>query len=118
MWDMAENITGRKKACLRLLCKGEKDGDIAVSLGVSEDAIDKWKADAGFKEAYDAYMKREICYAAGRAFRTEMDILDKGGKEALSAAKDIMDRGGFKIKPKAEAVSTAGYVDDIPEHIL
>ena len=118
MWDMAEDIRGRKKACLRLLCKGEKESDIAERLGVSEDAVNKWKADADFKEAYDVYIKREIGYAAGRALKAEIDILDKGGKEALSAAKDIMDRGGFKIKPKAEASGAVGYVDDIPEDIL
>ncbi len=115
---MAEDIKGRKKTCLRLLCKGEKESDIAERLGVSEDVINKWKADEDFKKAYDAYMKREICYAAGRAFRAEIDIIDKGGKEALGAAKDILDRGGFKIKPKAEAEASAGYVDDIPEDIL
>ncbi len=114
----ADEIRGRKKACLRLLCRGEKDADIACSLGISEDVIGKWKAEDDFRAAYDAYMKREICYAAGRAFKAEMDILDKGGKEALSAAKDIMDRGGFKTRAKAEALNNRGYVDDIPEDII
>ena len=57
---MAEDIKGRKKACLRLLCKGEKESDIAERLGVSEDVINKWKADEDFKKAYDAYMKSFI----------------------------------------------------------
>jgi len=118
---LAEEIKGKKKACIELMAKGETDeGAIAEKAGISCDTLRRWKGEEAFKAAHSEAIKNEMAYAAGRALRAEIDMIEKGGREALSAAKDLLDRSGFKQGGRAVTATAIvpGYVDDIPEDIL
>ena len=91
--------------CLELMIRGEmKDKEIAKAINVTQKTICEWKKNcAEFQEEYNSLMRSSLQYAAPKAFRKQMSLLDsKNDMVAHLAAKDIMDRAGFSSVDKVE----------------
>lgn len=84
--------------CLELMVSGGKtDKEIAEAINISPKTICDWKKNSPeFQEEYNKLMKTNLQYAAPRAFKKQMKLLDsRNDMVAHMAAKDIMDRAGF-----------------------
>ena len=92
--------------CLQLMVKGDMtDKEIAESINIAQKTICDWKKNCKeFQDEYNSLMRRSLQYAAPKAFRKQMKLLDsKNDMVAHLAAKDIMDRAGFNPTDKIEA---------------
>ena len=116
---MAESLKKRRAKCISLMARGIDESEIASLTGIDEGMLDKWKADESFMAELRAEVSRLMQCAAGKALSAEISIMEKGGSSALSAAKDILDRSGYKHQ-KAFCGDADGdfFIDDIPEDIL
>lgn len=92
--------------CLELMIQGTMtDKDIAEAINITQKTICVWKKDCKeFQDEYNSLMRRSLQYAAPKAFRKQMALLEsKNDMVAHLAAKDIMDRAGFNPTEKIEA---------------
>lgn len=102
----------KQKTCIDMLVDASmSQKEIAQALGVAEQTICRWKRDEEFAAEYSSRLRKKIHLAAAKAFKTEQDLLlhSESDKVRLGAAKDILDRAGFK--PKDE-ISLTQSVDD------
>lgn len=95
--------------CLEFMIRGNMtDKEIAEAINVSQKTICEWKKkNTEFQDEYNALMRNSLQYAAPKAFRKQLSLLEsKNDMVAHLAAKDIMDRAGFspvdKIDLKAD----------------
>ena len=91
--------------CLELMIRGDMtDKDIAEAINVAQKTICDWKKNnAEFQNEYNALMRNSLQYAAPKAFRKQIALLNsKNDMVAHLAAKDIMDRAGFQPTEKVE----------------
>lgn len=91
--------------CLELMIQGNMtDKDIAAAINVAQKTICDWKKNCKeFQDEYNSLMRRSLQYAAPKAFRKQMSLLDSNNDMvAHLAAKDIMDRAGFNPTDKME----------------
>ena len=91
--------------CLELMVKGDMtDKDIAAAINITQKTICDWKKNSKeFQDEYNSLMRSSLQYAAPRAFRKQLALLDsKNDMVAHLAAKDIMDRAGFSPAEKIE----------------
>lgn len=96
-------LKGRQKKCLELMITGKhSQKEIAEMIGVTEQTIVNWKKNKEFIDEYNSALKKQINLHAAAAFRTEAEILKSGDNDTvrLNAAKDILDRAGFKPADK------------------
>ena len=109
--------------CLEFMIRGNMtDKEIAEAINVSQKTICEWKKkNTEFQDEYNALMRNSLQYAAPKAFRKQLSLLEsKNDMVAHLAAKDIMDRAGFspvdKIDLKADVDTelhiTIDYGDD------
>lgn len=71
--------------------------EIAEILHVSEATICNWKKNQEFINEYTSSLKNSMKDVAAKAFQTEVSLLRaKSEMVRLMAAKDILDRAGFK----------------------
>jgi uncharacterized protein YjcR len=92
--------------CLELMVRGDMtDKDIAEAINVAPKTICEWKKkNPEFQDEFNALMRNGLQYAAPKAFRKQMALLNsKNDMVAHLAAKDIMDRAGFQTTEKIEA---------------
>ena len=92
--------------CLQLMVQGAMtDRQIAEAINVAPKTICEWKkTNKEFQEEYNNLMRNSLQYAAPKAFRKQMALLNsKNDMVAHLAAKDIMDRAGFQPTEKIEA---------------
>lgn len=106
--------------CLQLMITGTMtDKDIAAAINVTPKTICEWKKHSTeFQDEYNALMRSSLQYAAPKAFRKQMALLDsKNDMVAHLAAKDIMDRAGFQTIEKVELEASMGVtiIDDFGE---
>lgn len=91
--------------CLQLMVAGTMtDKAIAEAINVAPKTICEWKKhNEEFQTEYAAMMRSSLQYAAPRAFRKQVELL-KSTNEMVAhlAAKDIMDRAGFKPVDKVD----------------
>lgn len=104
--------------CLELMVKGEMtDKDIAAAINITQKTICDWKKNCKeFQDEYNTLMRSSLQYAAPKAFRKQIALLDsKNDMVAHLAAKDIMDRAGFAPTDKleVEGLQRVVIVDDI-----
>lgn len=95
----------KQAKCLELMIQGTMtDKAIAESINVSQKTICDWKKNnTEFQDEYNSLMRSSLQYAAPKAFRKQMALLDsKNDMVAHLAAKDIMDRAGFQPTEKVE----------------
>ena len=99
-----KDLSPKQYKCLALLAAGEtKQKEIAAKINVSEKTICAWKKDAVFLKELERMTRSNICFLAGKAFRTEMKLLDsKNQFVRLQAAQDILNRAGLKPTDKLE----------------
>jgi uncharacterized protein YjcR len=99
--------------CLELMVQGNMtDKDIAEAINITQKTICEWKKNCKeFQDEYNSLMRRSLQYAAPKAFRKQVALLDsKNDMVAHLAAKDIMDRAGFNPVDKIEAEITLPVV--------
>lgn len=92
-------MNSKQIKCVQMLAAGElSQKEIAEKLRVSQQTICNWKKSTEFLSAYDEQIKANIRSLAGLAFKTQKDLLVKSKQDnvRLAAAKDILDRGGYK----------------------
>ena len=91
--------------CLELMIQGHMtDKDIAKAINITQKTICDWKKNCKeFQDEYNALMRSALQYAAPKAFRKQMALLESDSDMvAHLAAKDIMDRAGFNPTDKIE----------------
>ena len=91
--------------CLELMIQGNMtDKEIAESINVAQKTICEWKKNnKEFQDEYNSLMRSSLQYAAPKAFRKQLSLLNsKNDMVAHLAAKDIMDRAGFSPTEKIE----------------
>ena len=91
--------------CLELMIQGNMtDKEIAESINVAQKTICEWKKNnKEFQDEYNSLMRGSLQYAAPKAFRKQLALLNsKNDMVAHLAAKDIMDRAGFSPTEKIE----------------
>lgn len=105
-------LKGKQKKCLELMLTGDyTQKEIAKEIGVTEQTIVNWKKNDEFAEEYNSALKKRINLHAATAFKTETELLKNADSDSvrLNAAKDILDRAGFK--PRDE-VSLIPHIDE------
>lgn len=91
--------------CLEMMIRGDMtDKEIAESINITQKTICEWKKkNKEFQDEYNSLMRNSLQYAAPKAFRKQMSLLDsRNDMVAHLAAKDIMDRAGFNPTDKIE----------------
>lgn len=91
-------LNSKQKKCIELMVEGNKtQKEISEILHVSEATICNWKKNDEFKSDYTSSLKNSMKDVAAKAFRTEVSLLKARSETVrLMAAKDILDRAGFK----------------------
>jgi len=98
-------LNPKQVKCLELMIQGQlTDKDIAKSINITQKTICEWKKNnKEFQDEYNSLMRSSLQYAAPKAFRKQMALLNsKNDMVAHLAAKDIMDRAGFNPTDKIE----------------
>ena len=98
-------LNPKQVKCLELMIQGNMtDKKIAEAIDVAQKTICEWKKNnKEFQDEYNSLMRSSLQYAAPKAFRKQMALLDsKNDMVAHLAAKDIMDRAGFSPTDKIE----------------
>lgn len=91
--------------CLELMIRGDMtDKEIAETINITQKTICDWKKNSEeFQNEYNKLMRGSLQFAAPKAFRKQMSLLNsKNDMVAHLAAKDIMDRAGFNPTDKLE----------------
>ena len=111
----------KKQECLRMMADDIPQRDIAKKLGISESTISRWKRTPEFKketEVGDVGLWEKLRSAAPKSVDAIIDLSINAKNESVrfAAAKDILDRLGFKpdesIKVNMEPVV---IVNDLKE---
>lgn len=108
-------LKGKQLKAIEMLIKGDKkDSEIAEALAIGARTLSRWKnEDAEFKKEYVLQMNRSLNYTAAKAFKKQVALLNsKNDMVAHLAAKDLMDRGGFKAGDKIRITAAEEMQDD------
>ncbi len=91
-------LTPKQRKAAELLASGQyTQKEIAGVVKVSEQTICTWKKNFAFMDEYETLMRQQFQVMAAKAFKTQIALLDsKNDMVRHLAAKDLMDRGGFK----------------------
>ncbi len=97
-------LNSKQRKCIELLAIGRNNQkEIAEELSVTEATICNWKKNDEFMAAYTETLKDNMKSVAAKAFHTEIKLLNARSEMVrLMAAKDILDRAGFKPKDQQE----------------
>lgn len=90
--------------CLGMLVSADMtQRQIAEELKVTEQTICAWKKNPEFIEGYNNLMRSTVRSVSAKALKTMVKLLDADSEQVrLNAAKDILDRAGFKPEDKVE----------------
>ena len=71
-------LNPKQVKCLELMIKGDMtDKDIAASINITQKTICEWKKNnKEFQDEYNSLMRSSLQYAAPKAFRKQMALLD------------------------------------------
>ena len=100
------SLKPKQVKCLQLMVQGDMtDKKIAEAINITQKTICEWKKNCKeFQDEYNSLMRSSLQYAAPKAFRKQLSLLEsKNDMVAHLAAKDIMDRAGFTPVEKIEA---------------
>lgn len=91
-------LNSKQKKCIELMVAGDRtQKEIAKVINISQATICNWKKTKEFMSEYTSSLKDSMKDVAARAFRTEVSLLGARSEMVrLMAAKDILDRAGFK----------------------
>ena len=96
-------LNKKQKKCIEMMLFGDlTQKEIAAEIKVSEQTISHWKKHVPeFMKEYESALREGIREAAAKAFRTQVELLSsKNPMTRHMAAKDILDRAGFKADEK------------------
>ena len=95
-------LNSKQLKCIELMVSGENtQKEISKALKVSEVTICNWKKNAEFMDEYNSALKDSIREVAAKAFKTQVKLLTAQSEMVrYMAAKDILDRAGFKPTEK------------------
>ena len=96
-------LTRKQKKCIEMMLSGDfTQKEIAGKIKVSEQTICNWKKNVPeFMQEYESSLREGIREAAAKAFQTQVRLLNsKSSMTQHLAAKDILDRAGFKTDDK------------------
>lgn len=91
-------LNSKQRKCVELMTEGSRtQREIAAKLRVTEATICNWKKNAEFMAEYASALKSSMREVAAKAFCVEKSLLKARSESVrLMAAKDILDRAGFK----------------------
>ena len=92
------DLTPKQRKAVELLASGQyTQKEVAALVKVSEQTVSTWKKNILFMAEYDRLMRQQFQTMAAKAFKTQTALLDsENDMVRYLAAKDLMDRGGFK----------------------
>lgn len=95
-------LSKKQKKCLELMAVSDlSQREIAKQIDVAEETISRWKKDVEFTSELNMLVRISIQSLAAKAFHTQMKLLtSKSDMVKYMAAKDILDRAGFKPSDK------------------
>lgn len=98
----------KQKKCIEMLvCGSYTQVQIARELKISEQTICNWKKDEEFSSELSKQLRVCVQTLAPKAVRTMENLLQSESDNVrFSAAKDILDRTGFKPQEKLEVSGT------------
>ena len=98
----------RQKKCIEMLVSGTMtQADIAAALKVSEQTICNWKKNEEFEEELAAANRLVISSLVPAAVQRTKALLNAESEAVqLAAAKDILDRAGYKAQDKIQVDGT------------
>lgn len=98
----------RQKKCIEMLVSGTMtQADIAAALKVSEQTICNWKKNEEFAEELAAANRLVISSLVPAAVQRTKALLNAESEAVqLAAAKDILDRAGYKAQDKIQVDGT------------
>lgn len=111
-------LNSKQKKCIEMLTASNRtQKEIAGKLRVTEETVCNWKKNDEFMTEYTTSLKNSTKDMAAKAFCVEKSLLKARSETVrLMAAKDILDRVGFKtddnINLNGEAVI---LVNDLQE---
>lgn len=109
-------LNSKQRKCIEYMVQGERtQKEIAEILHVTEATICNWKKNDEFMTEYTASLKGSMKNVAAKAFQTEIALLRARSEMVrLMAAKDILDRAGFKPDDNVNlnGTGTVVIVDD------
>ena len=118
-----KKLTARQRAYLGLLLNNYIDGrkklskdEMAEQLGVSRQTLNNWEHLPAFSREYNNAVRSSLNAAAIAAAQTMVDLLSADDERArLGAAKDLLDRTGFKPKDVVDVsgVEPVIIIDDM-----
>ncbi|MCC8039155.1 MAG: hypothetical protein LIP02_13635 [Bacteroidales bacterium] len=91
-------LNSEQQKCIELMVSGNMtQREIAKEIDVAPETISRWKRTDEFIDTYNSAVRQNIQDAASDALRTMVSLL-KARSELVrfNAAKDILDRAGFK----------------------
>ena len=91
-------LNSKQSKCIELMTAGNRtQKEIASCLHVTEATICNWKKNAEFMAEYTLALKNSMKEVAAKAFCVEKSLLKARSESVrLMAARDILDRAGFK----------------------
>lgn len=98
-------LNKKQKKCVELLISGKfKQAQVAEQCDVTRETVNKWlNHNEEFKKEYEKAMSESIQSLAPKAKYTMSKLLDAESENVrFQAAKDILDRTGFKPKEQVE----------------
>jgi predicted transcriptional regulator len=95
-------LSSKQKKCAELMATGEyTQKAIAGMLKITPATICNWKKDDEFRTECTAALRESIRDVAAKAFQTQTALLKaKSEMVRYMAAKDVLDRAGFKAEDK------------------
>lgn len=112
-------LNSKQLKCIGMMALGEMtQKEMSKELNVSEATICNWKKNAEFMDEYNSALKDSIREVAAKAFKTQVKLLSAQSEMVrYMAAKDILDRAGFKATEKLDINSNVGVtiIDDLGE---
>ena len=91
-------LSSKQRKCVELMALGDRtQKEIAEQLRITEATICNWKKNEDFQMEYIEFVRRNLSGAVAKAFNVEISLLNARSEMVrLLAAKDVLDRAGFK----------------------
>ena len=116
-------IKGKKLKALEKLVSGDFETyeGLADELKITSATLRNWRNEEEFAAELERRMRIKIGGIAARALKRMNELIDEDGNVAFSAAKDILDRAGYKATDKVAVegdVKTSGNMSVSFEGVL
>lgn len=112
-------LSAKQRKCLELMVLGTMtQREIAGQINITEKTVCEWKKNGEFRKEFEYLIRISIQSLAAKAYRTQ-EMLLKSPNDMVKhlAAKDLLDRAGFKASDRLEIEGAIPVVimDDLGE---